>query len=223
MNNTLKDMTMISFNCKSVKRCASFVRQLCIQADIIALQETWLLPHDLPFMQTIHSDFGCAVKSSVDTSKGVLRGRPYGGVALLCNESKLSLVTIVECQSDRIVGIRVQLAGSDFLIFSVYMPTDDVDNLSEFTTCMAMMNAIRDDIDIPAMYILGDFNAHPSACFGQELFSFCEEQDWVCADVEKLGVDSDTYTFVSEAHGSTRWLDHCVTTKAAWATVASVE
>lgn len=223
MNNTLKDMTMISFNCKSVKRCASFVRQLCIQADIIALQETWLLPHDLPFMQTIHSDFGCAAKSSVDTSKGVLRGRPYGGVALLWNKSKLSRVTIVECQSDRIVGIRVQLAGSDFLIFSVYMPTDDVDNLSEFTTCMAMMNAIRDDIDIPAMYILGDFNAHPSACFGQELFSFCEEQDWVCADVEKLGVDSDTYTFVSEAHGSTRWLDHCVTTKAAWATVASVD
>ncbi|XP_049886868.1 uncharacterized protein LOC126381438 [Pectinophora gossypiella] len=29
-----------------------------------------------------------------------------------------------------------------------------------------------------------------------------------------LGLTSDTYTFVSEAHGSRRWLDHCVITEA---------
>jgi hypothetical protein len=38
-------------------------------------------------------------------------------------------------------------------------------------------------------------------------------------DVDLLGLSSETYTFISEAHGSKRWLDHCITTKAAISSV----
>lgn len=58
------------------------VRQLCKRADIVALQETWLCPHDLPLLNTVDKDFGCTGISAIDTSSGPLIGRPYGGVAL---------------------------------------------------------------------------------------------------------------------------------------------
>ncbi|KAG7310923.1 hypothetical protein JYU34_003762 [Plutella xylostella] len=45
-------------------------------------KETWLLPHDLNFVNEIDNDFACLSTSSVDTGAGVLRGRPYGGLAL---------------------------------------------------------------------------------------------------------------------------------------------
>ncbi|KAI5631200.1 hypothetical protein NE865_16086 [Phthorimaea operculella] len=59
------------------------VRELCKTADVIALQETWLLPHDIPILDTIDSDFAYTGNSAVDLSAGPLIGRPYGGVALL--------------------------------------------------------------------------------------------------------------------------------------------
>ncbi|KOB52115.1 reverse transcriptase, partial [Operophtera brumata] len=59
------------------------IRRLCKSADVIALQETWLLPHDLGMLDTIDVNFTATSKSAVDTSAGILRGRPYGGVAIL--------------------------------------------------------------------------------------------------------------------------------------------
>lgn len=82
---------------------------------------------------------------------------------------------------------------------------------------------IIEENDVSAVYILGDFNAHPSARFGQELVHFCEEHHLVCADLKMLGVHSDNYTYVSDVHGTCRWLDHCVTTDAAWNTITSVD
>ncbi|KAF9806914.1 hypothetical protein SFRURICE_000977 [Spodoptera frugiperda] len=39
-----------------------------LSADIVALQETWLMPHDLPLLGTIDPDFGHTGTSAVDTS-----------------------------------------------------------------------------------------------------------------------------------------------------------
>ncbi|VVC88978.1 unnamed protein product [Leptidea sinapis] len=66
---------------------------------------------------------------------------------------------------------------------------------------------------------MGDLNAHPGARFGNQLNKFCEEMLWEWTDYSKLGNNSDIYTFQCFATGSRRWLDHCITTKAAWDTV----
>ncbi|KAI8426309.1 hypothetical protein MSG28_005182 [Choristoneura fumiferana] len=67
----------------SVKRSIDGIRALCKSADIVALQETWLLPFDLSFLSTIDKDFGWTGKLAVDVSAGLLKGRPHGGVAIL--------------------------------------------------------------------------------------------------------------------------------------------
>ena len=46
--------------------------------------------------------------------------------------------------------------------------------------------------------------------FGAELIDFYDNNNLCFIDKEKLLPDS--FTFVSQAHGTTSWLDHCITT-----------
>lgn len=78
---------VVTFNCKSLRRSIEGVRALCGSADIVALQETWLMPYDISLLGTIDPDFSHTGTSAVDTSMGLLQGRPYGGVALLWRKS----------------------------------------------------------------------------------------------------------------------------------------
>ena len=59
-------------------------------------------------------------------------------------------------------------------------------------------------------------NAHVSQngsnghCFGKLLTDFCEEENLVVSDAKLLPPDS--YTFLSDAYGTTSWLDHVIAT-----------
>lgn len=205
----------ITFNCRSLIRSIDCIRSLCKTADILALQETCLLPHDIPLLGTVDRDFDFIGKSAVDTSAGVLRGRPYGGVAILWRKNIFDSVTSVQCSSDRVIAIKVTLAQCSFLVFSIYMPTDEPMHLVEFTHCLGELNAIIDSCEVEYAFLLGDFNAHPGRRFGNELLEFCSVQDWVCADLEMLGLSSGSYTYVSDSHGTSSWLDHCIVTQGA--------
>ena len=216
-------LKLISFNCRSVKRSVDCVKKLCDTADIVALQETWLLPHDLSYLNDIHCDFAAAGVSAVDTAEGVLRGRPYGRVALLWQKSTFSVVEIVNCNSVRIAAIKCVSECQSMLVFSVYMPTDCQDSLSEFTTCLSEINAVIDDFNVDTVFIMGDFNAHPRELFFSEMLNFCKEQSWSCADVDLLPSGLNTFTYLSEAHGTVRWLDHCLVTSMAFQTIESIK
>lgn len=97
MNHKKHDTsTLITFNCKNVKRSVNCVRSLCKTADIIALQETWLLPHDLTFLGDIDPEFNYTGKSSVDLGTGVLKGRPHGGVAILWRSRAFRSVSVIK-------------------------------------------------------------------------------------------------------------------------------
>ncbi|XP_075990148.1 uncharacterized protein LOC142985788 [Anticarsia gemmatalis] len=214
--------SFISYNCRSVMRSIDCVKLLCQTADLIALQETWLMPHDIPLLGGIDRDFAYTGKSAVDTSAGILRGRPYGGVAILWRKSVFKCVSVVECKSVRLAAIKIALENRHFLVFSVYMPTEAIENLTEFTDCLSEMSAIIDSNNEDSAYMLGDFNAHPTALFGKELKLFCCEQNWMCADIDILGSSSDAYSYISDVHGSRSWLDHILVTEAANLSVIDV-
>ncbi|XP_073941101.1 importin subunit alpha-3-like [Choristoneura fumiferana] len=111
-------------------------------------------------------------------------------------------VSIIKCDSDRISAIRIALDSRVVLVLNIYMATDHPDNLGEFIGCLAAESEIIEECDAQVVFLLGDFNAHPSASFGRELFSFCVQEEWLCADVEKLGLDSGSFTFISDANGT---------------------
>ncbi|XP_073947099.1 uncharacterized protein [Choristoneura fumiferana] len=210
---------IITFNCKNIKRSVDCVRNLCLTAGIIALQETWLMEHDISFLSTINDEFAFTGKSAIDSSVQLLRGRPHGGVALLWKKALFPCVSVIQCKSVRLVAIKLILNDRPVIVMSVYMPSDSAVNLSEFTECLGEIYSIVESNDVESVFVLGDFNAHPGESFYLELLNFCNEQTLTCVDMDLL--PSDTYTYVSDAHGCRRWLDHCVVTSAARVTVVS--
>ena len=66
--------------------------------------------------------------------------------------------------------------------------------------------------NIPCVFILGDFNANiqSTSIFGAELIDFCDNNELCFVDREKLLPDTFTYN-ISQSHGTTSWLDHCIT------------
>lgn len=224
ISNQLMDNTynIVSFNCKNVKRSKESIKELCQSCDIIALQETWLLPEEISYLNSIDIEFGSTGTSAVDTSAGMLVGRPYGGVAILWRKTVFKEVSVLHSDNPRVCAIKVVSNKRTILVMSVYMPTERTEHLVDFTDCLGLVSAIIDIENIESVFVLGDFNSHPGGLFFSELTHFCTEHELVCVDVDRLGMDSGSYTFISEAHGTSSWLDHCLVTKSAFNSVTNV-
>jgi hypothetical protein len=61
---------------------------LCTFCDIIMLQEHWALPQDIAKINNVDANFIGFSSSAMShaISKGILRGRPFGGVGILVNK-----------------------------------------------------------------------------------------------------------------------------------------
>ena len=76
-------ISVASFNCNSYKSSKEFICSLLPDIDILAHQETWLMPHETELPSNLHPDFIACSTSSIDTSKEILVGRPYGGLSFI--------------------------------------------------------------------------------------------------------------------------------------------
>lgn len=217
-----KTFTFVSFNCKNVKRSVDSIRELCRTSDIVALQETWLYPDEIPYLNTIDQEFSYTGTSAVDTSAGILVGRPHGGVAILWRSAQFSNVTVLSTDNPRICAVKIEKYDKPIVIMCVYMPTNCSENMPDFINCLGTVSAIIEDCEIESVYIMGDFNAHPHKLFFNELMEYCIEQKLCCIDVQVLGILSDTCTFISEAYGTSSWLDHCIITQSVVPSVRNV-
>lgn len=93
----------------------------------------------------------------------------------------------------------------------------------EFVQCLSEINSVIEQNCVEAVYVLGDFNANLGEPFFTELSLFCAEQNLINADISALGIDSDSFTYASEAHaGSRSWSDHCLVSETAWKPVTTV-
>ena len=103
LNNT-ESIRILSYNCRSIKNSVDAVKQLCNKHDIVLLQEHWLLPNDLTYLSSIHTDFIACGSSAVDVDSGILVGRPYGATAILFRRSLSASIRPVTCHNKRITA-----------------------------------------------------------------------------------------------------------------------
>ena len=170
----MENLRVSSFNCTGIKSSVEFIaHDLCNDNDIIALQETWLLPHDLPICSSIHPDFCAFATSSVDVGAGVLRGRPYGGLAFLYRRSLGTLLAPVTFDDDRILGLQFKDASKYFLFVNVYFPTQTNDNVDLYHSTLGRATAIIHSEGADAVCVLGDSNANCHTPFFEELRRTC--------------------------------------------------
>ena len=164
-------------------------------------------------LNQIHPDFYGIGTSAMDSGGSLLIGRPYGGVAVLWNKKLANCVQIQQYNDPRILGIQCSnVNGANMLLLNVYLPYQCDDNFVEFCTYLAKINSILDSADTVYTMALGDFNADPRTSFGRELANVALDSGYVLSDMTRLNNSNDVtvFTYISDAHGTTSWLDHCL-------------
>ena len=220
-------LQICSFNCHSLKNSLSEVSSVSDKNDLVFLQETWLAKFELPMLNTIHPDFLGLGTTAFDSSASLLCGRPYGGVAILWRKSLQPLIK-VSILSERIMQIDVMTKKGTVSLLNVYLPTDyrDSESHDQFCMCLGQLACELDLISTKTSYfgIIGDFNANShGSVFFSELADFCSDNGLLISDVLFLGSSSDTYTFVSAAHGSSSWLDHCISSPSLHSSIQNIK
>ena len=92
----------------------------------------------------------------------------------------------------------------------------------DFCFYLSEIQCIIASFNTPYVFILGDFNAdiQSTSISGAELIDFCDNNELCFVDKEKLL--PDTFTYTSQAHGTTSWLDHCITTMSGQSIISHV-
>jgi len=107
MDNAIDRLWFCTFNCRSVKNSLLDIRKLCESFDIVLLQEHWLLPYELGILNDISCDCLAFGVSAVNISDDILKGRPYGGTAILYRKALAGSITVVDCHEPRMCAIKV--------------------------------------------------------------------------------------------------------------------
>ena len=199
-------LTCVTLNCEGIKSKLGYLKQLCDNVDVICLQETWLMEHEIDTLNNIHPDFNAFSISGVDSSAGILVGRPYGGVSILWkNKLPCRILNYDDC---RMLGVMLDCNNFKYLILNVYLPYFSEDNIPDYLMYMGKIESILESTEVNGVMIIGDFNAEPGKLFYEELSRLCQEYDLIISDVDKLNKNS--YTHVNNGSLKRSWLDHCV-------------
>ena len=211
------NLRVCSYNCRGIKTSIEEIQKLAEESDILLLQETWLFDFELTFLATIHEDFYGKGISSIDSESQGLVGRPHGGLAILWRKSLGKICKLVDFEDTRLMGIELcNEKDCNMLLINVYMPVCTQENREDFAFYLTKLDSIIRGHSTPYVAIFGDFNANITKNgahghkFGQDLIQFSQEENLFLSDVDFL--PNDSYTFFSDAHGSTSWIDHLICT-----------
>ena len=201
-------LRIITYNCYNIKNSIQDICDLCNSYDLIFLQEIWLFQHELPLLSNICSDFEGFGTTAMDISNGIMSGRPYGGVAVLVRKSIRKECQVHMFDDSRLLGITVNTSDMPCYFLNVYMPYQCDNNYDLFVEYIGKISSIIEESVTSNVIILGDFNAAVDTVFESELLEMCKSHQLFVSDYAALGRDSGQYTYVSDAHCTTSWLDH---------------
>ena len=112
-------LTLVSYNMHGFNQGKSMLSELCLNSDIICVQEHWLLPNNLNCFNEFNSHFIGFSSSAMDSVAGrrILRGRPFGGVGVLVNRCHAHEVKCL-ATAERFLLLLVY----NVIIINVYLP-----------------------------------------------------------------------------------------------------
>ena len=79
----MAEINIITVSCHGIQSSKEELCMLCENSDILCIQKHWLFPEEVDQLNNVHSNFNGIGVSAIDTSKGLLTGRPFGGVGIL--------------------------------------------------------------------------------------------------------------------------------------------
>ena len=181
------------------------------QCDIIFIQEHWLLEQQLEKVVSFLPEFTGTAISGMDSSSSVLRGRPFGGCAILWRNVFNTCVQPcnINSLSRRICGCIMKTTEFNILLLCVYFPTDyqaGDHNLTDLDIMLQDIEYFIDNTNCDKVIIGGDINCDFSrnSQFVRTVTEFITSQKlqvvW-----NKFDID---YTHVHTDDVSTSIIDH---------------
>ena len=104
-NNERKNNIIIgSLNCEGIRRSSSYICDILksTSCDILCLQETCTMDSHLEHLFNIHSDYLFTCISGLDHTVNIIKGRPYGGVAIFYKKSISNVITHIKSSNRRV-------------------------------------------------------------------------------------------------------------------------
>ena len=101
------------------------------------------------------------------------------------------------------------------IYLNVYLRYCCPEDFDSFQAYLGELSTRCDSKNADAVYIVGDFNAGRSNHFWRSLTEFCSDNNFVILDERLLPINS--FTYLSDSHNSTTWIDHCLLSASAQA------
>jgi len=203
-------MNIVSWNCKNFKTNSTWLNAMFCDVDIFLLQETWLYNFEQNLIEKCFPDYFCVSISSMPESCVPKKGRPFGGSAILVHNKFGDSLVLVNNSDPRLLCLKMKTHFGELLVINVYFPCNTRQNEKLITSYISKLENIISDHNGPVL-VAGDFNITPASQKYKELMSmFADHSLW--SEDEKY-LQSNAYTFVSDANDCKSWLDHCFATK----------
>ncbi|MFM2293446.1 MAG: hypothetical protein RIS29_3259, partial [Bacteroidota bacterium] len=156
-----KNTCIVSYNLHGLNQGRSCVRDLIdmntVSPSIFLFQEHWLTPANLCLLTKYFPEYIAIGKSAMELlmEQGPLRGRPFGGVAILVKQCLINNVLILHCD-ERYVVIKY----ADYIIVNVYLPCEGTtDRCLIIENILVEISLLLDANSLDHIVIIGgDFN-----------------------------------------------------------------
>jgi len=117
-----------SYNLFGFDQGWSLLVDLCRTQNFIAVQELWS-DFNVDKIINFHNDFAVIARSAMSQKiqSGFLRGRPFGGLAILARKSVINSFTVVgvDCNCRCLAALAKLVTGHTVRIINVYLPCSD--------------------------------------------------------------------------------------------------
>lgn len=144
----------------------------------MVIQEHWLYPDSLSFLQTFHREFTGWGRSCNDLNLDSIWRRGKGGVAILWRKTlDRNIERLYDIGNDRIMAIRIKTTpGFNLFVAGVYLPSNN-SPLNVYKACLEELeDAINQLYNRGTIIVLGDFNCHIGMYGGLRSFSDLNER-----------------------------------------------
>ena len=139
-----------------------FRNDLLKESDLLLVQEHWLSESQLIlFKQKLFNVNSYAV-TGMD-SNVLHHGRPYGGLAIIWNQTLDATIEPIHCSSKIICAIKLKTEMYSVLICNIYMPTKycpQLNYLTEFNEVIAELSIVVNMSQCTHVIVGGYFNTN---------------------------------------------------------------
>jgi hypothetical protein len=115
--------SLSTFNLHGFNNGCDFLKSLCQGHSIICIQEHWLRSSELCLINNIATGFNVYALSAMDDDvPQTFSGRPYGGLAILVNNSLFKVINLGYSFNRRVQALMITMNDVKILLFNVYFP-----------------------------------------------------------------------------------------------------